>query len=160
MRHLVVVRTSPDHRDDDGGGGASWAGGEDEHVDDEDQTAGCEDSEDDGEDGVQLLLLLSLVNTHGFRAPVSQKICSVISLYLCSDLFPLSSTLSSSILHSQLTVSQGRFAKLADSQTQRKTTVSGQLVVVTQVCTHTLHLTPHLISKKIYFRDWQGPLSF
>ena len=89
---LGSLGTPPDDGDDEGGGDGGL-GREDEHVDGEDQTAGREDGQDDGEDDVELLLLLSLVNKHVLRAPVASV-----------------QDTSSSILHPQLTESQGRFA--------------------------------------------------
>ena len=93
IRDLLVLRIPPDNRDDDGGGGEVRPGREDDHVDAEDETADREDAQDDGEDDVELLLLLSLVNKHVLRAPVASV-----------------QDTSSSILHTQLTESQGRFA--------------------------------------------------
>ena len=76
------VRTPPDHRDDEGGGGAGWPGREDEHVEAEDETAGGEDGEDDGEDGVELLLLLRLVNTQVSGAPEPEKLLCDLFIFL------------------------------------------------------------------------------
>ena len=117
----MVVRSPPDHRDDEGGGGGEgrpWR--EDDHVDAEDETAGREDAEDDGEDDVELLLLLSLVDLHGFRGPGSDKLIS--DIFILFVVGPVPTVQHTVLLHPPYSTNRKprkiRQLKLADSPTQ------------------------------------------
>lgn len=63
----MLVFGPPYDGDDSSVGGVAGAGRKNDHVGDENDTTHWEDGDDDGDDGVQLLVLLILVNL--FRSP-------------------------------------------------------------------------------------------
>ena len=103
---IMLVFGPPDDGDDSSVGSVTGAGRKNDHVGDENDTTHWEDGDNDGDDGVQLLVLFILVNL--FRSPERGNIRLKSRSYSNSptDLFQLSRRLSSSILHPLLTRSR------------------------------------------------------